>query len=145
MASGIVHDYISLAGGVLALAGCLYAGLSIDLALILSTSVVIGGVYLSPDLDLPRSRPSRRWGLMSFIWWPLRHYGHRSKLSHGWLIGSLARLAWLFVLASPLFLLGTPPAWILPYLGWATLGLLIGGELHLLIDLLTTGDNDRYG
>ena len=56
---------------------------------------LIGGLLLSPDLDT-RSRPSRRWGPLQLLWWPYRQLlRHRSLLSHGPVLGTLGRLAYL--------------------------------------------------
>lgn len=149
MASGIVHDRITYATAALAALGGMYFGLALSLVVVTSVSLVFGGIWLSPDLDLARSRPSKRWGILSFIWYPLRRRGHRSKLSHGWLVGSLFRIAWLLLCASPaivaaVWVLGPPPTWMWTYVGWAIVGVILGGEIHLLTDLITTGDNDRY-
>jgi uncharacterized metal-binding protein len=55
---------------------------------------LIGGLFLSPDLDT-RSRPTGRWGPLKLLWWPYRRMlRHRSLLSHGPLIGTLGRLAY---------------------------------------------------
>ncbi len=58
--------------------------------------------YLSPDLDLPQSKSSQRWGKLSFIW---KYYQafvpHRSLISHLPVISSLIRILYLLL---PLFL-----------------------------------------
>jgi uncharacterized metal-binding protein len=55
----------------------------------------VGWLFLSPDLDLPRSNPKRRWGLLGFIWIPYdQTHKHRGR-SHWPLFGSLERLAYL--------------------------------------------------
>jgi uncharacterized metal-binding protein len=56
---------------------------------------LIGGLWLSPDLDT-RSRPTRRWGLLAVFWLPYRRLvRHRGWLSHLPLLGSSCRLAYL--------------------------------------------------
>ena len=60
---------------------------------------LIGGLWLSPDLDT-HSRPLRRWGPIGWIWWPYRHWiPHRSLFSHGPVIGMALRLMWVMVCA----------------------------------------------
>jgi uncharacterized metal-binding protein len=111
---------------------------------------LIGGLWLSPDLDTP-SRPSRRWGPLQLLWWPYRRLlSHRSLLSHGLLLGTALRLAYLSVLialaAVLLAPLGAPPlSWWLeqaaslwqgqrPLLLTALVGLEASAWLHLLQD-----------
>ena len=59
-------------------------------------SFVIGGLFLSPDLDTI-SKPLARWGLLKIIWYPYRKcIKHRSCISHGLIIGTLGRVLYLF-------------------------------------------------
>ena len=91
MASGQQHDRATwilalpfglLWGPWLGLAGITAAGLAF----------LIGGLWLSPDLDT-RSNPSRRWGPLRLLWWPYRQLlRHRSLLSHSPFLGSAGRL-----------------------------------------------------
>jgi uncharacterized metal-binding protein len=56
---------------------------------------LVGGLWLSPDLDTI-SRPLRRWGPLALIWQPYRRcLRHRSIASHGPLLGTGLRLAYL--------------------------------------------------
>ena len=60
-----------------------------------AAAFLLGGLWLSPDLDI-RSNPTRRWGPLRWLWWPYRRLlVHRSLLSHGPLIGSAGRLLYL--------------------------------------------------
>ncbi|WP_448377143.1 DUF2227 family putative metal-binding protein [Fervidobacterium sp.] len=61
-----------------------------------------GTLYLSPDIDLPESRPSRRWGPLSLLWEPYRLLHPHRGASHSWVYGPLSRLLYLFL---PLFFL----------------------------------------
>jgi len=80
---------------------------ALPLALVLSVSVgpkhglsavvafLVGGLWLSPDLDT-HCRALRRWGPLRWIWWPYRRLiPHRSLWSHGPVLGTLSRLLWL--------------------------------------------------
>jgi uncharacterized metal-binding protein len=63
---------------------------------------LLGGLWLSPDLDT-RSNPTRRWGPLRLLWWPYRRLlRHRSLLSHSPFLGSTVRLLSLSWLAQPL-------------------------------------------
>jgi uncharacterized metal-binding protein len=63
-----------------------------------SLGFLVGGLWLSPDLDT-RSNPSRRWGPLAPLWAPYRKLvRHRGLLSHGPLLGSGLRLLYLSLL-----------------------------------------------
>ncbi|WP_157969066.1 DUF2227 family putative metal-binding protein [Thermus sediminis] len=90
---------------------------------------VVGTLYLSPDLDLPDSRPSRRWGPLSLLWEPYRALHLHRGASHSWVYGPLSRLLYLFL--PPFFLLITlgidPKLLLAPVLKWeVALPLLLG-------------------
>jgi len=91
MASGRNHDRATALwslpwGLVIALVLGWRAGL------IGAASFLIGGLWLSPDLDT-RSLALRRWGALQWLWWPYRPLlPHRSFWSHGPMIGALLRL-----------------------------------------------------
>jgi uncharacterized metal-binding protein len=114
------------------------------------SAFLLGGLWLSPDLDLP-SRASRRWGPLRALWWPYRRLlRHRSLLSHSPVLGSALRLAWLlawlmllvhllepFGLASPRQLLNMGEwLWLKqrPLLVAALVGIEASCWLHLLQD-----------
>ena len=107
MASGRAHDRATwlLAAPVALLwwpwlgpAGSIAAGLAF----------VLGGLWLSPDLDT-RSNPTRRWGPLRLLWWPYRRLViHRSLLSHAPLLGSAGRLLYLGALVLALSWLAQP-------------------------------------
>ena len=71
---------------------------------------LIGGLWLSPDLDT-NSRPYQRWGPLRWLWWPYRKaLRHRSVLSHSPLLGTLVRVGYLTGLALLLTGIAHPPA-----------------------------------
>ena len=71
---------------------------------------LIGGLWLSPDLDT-NSRPYQRWGPLRWLWWPYQKaLRHRSVLSHSPLLGTLVRVGYLTGLALLLTGLAHPPA-----------------------------------
>ena len=151
MASGQQHDratwLCALPFGLLwwpwlGLAGCASAGLSF----------LLGGLWLSPDLDT-RSNPSNRWGPLRWLWWPYRRLlRHRSLISHSPLLGSAVRLAYLLgLIAAGSWLLhpwGTPsPVQLLRELQrfWQeqrglSLAMLSGVEASSWLHLVQDGD-----
>jgi uncharacterized metal-binding protein len=99
MASGKNHDRaIYFATPVVGI--CIGYYLSPMLGLITASSHLLGGLYLSPDLDL-KSLPWKRWGILRFLWLPYQRIPHRHWLSHAPVIGSIGRLLYLGVLLSP--------------------------------------------
>jgi len=107
MASGRAHDratwLLALPFGLLwwpwlGISGLATAGLAF----------LLGGLWLSPDLDT-RSNPTHRWGPLRLLWWPYRRLlSHRSLLSHSPLLGTAGRLLYLAMLLTGLCLLAQP-------------------------------------
>jgi len=98
VATGRCHDSATLA---LTLPLGLLVGLwqGPRLGVTAAAAFLLGGLWLSPDLDTC-SRPSRRWGPLALLWWPYRHVvRHRGWLSHTPLLGTLTRLLYLGALA----------------------------------------------
>jgi uncharacterized metal-binding protein len=115
-----------------------------------SGAFLIGGLWLSPDLDT-QSRATRRWGPIALLWWPYRRWlPHRSVISHSPLLGSAGRLLYLGLLLSFASLLlgpwgapgpqqlieGLRHLWLQqrPLLVAALVGVELSGWLHLLQD-----------
>jgi uncharacterized metal-binding protein len=130
-------------------------------AMVLAGSCLVSGLIFSPDLDV-RSQPRRRWGRAGALWWPYEKLlPHRSRLSHGALIGPLFRLAYFFAVSYLLLwsLLWAIKEWVMPvdrngmFRGWrhdietfsqrhpdwvalALLGFVIGGLVHTVADVV---------
>jgi uncharacterized metal-binding protein len=113
---------------------------------------LLGGLWLSPDLDT-RSNATRRWGPLWLIWWPYRRLlSHRSLLSHSPLLGTGLRLLWVAVLVvaacTALQPLGAPAPQELLQRGqelWGSqrpllLAALVGLEASSWLHLLQDGD-----
>jgi uncharacterized metal-binding protein len=67
-------------------------------AIALMTGYSAGWLFLSPDLDLKQSRPSQRWGPLSFLWQPYRAMHRHRGWSHRPLVGTAGRLLYATVL-----------------------------------------------
>jgi uncharacterized metal-binding protein len=111
MTSGRHHDRATL-HLTLPVAGLTWALLGPVAAIACASGFLVGGLWLSPDLDT-HSVATRRWGPLALLWWPYRRLlRHRSLLSHSPLLGSAGRLAllagWLLLLAQGLPLVGGP-------------------------------------
>ncbi len=129
-----------------------------------TTLLVVGaylfsGLWLSNDLDID-SRIYRRWGPLRWLWYPYQKLiSHRSWLSHGFAIGPLGRMVYLYgmieltLMVAHLLILtvgGSPElveaglsitaqAW--PYVSAnphisvpVAVGLVLGGLAHSLVD-----------
>jgi uncharacterized metal-binding protein len=132
-----VHDFLTVAAAA-ALVPAYYAlaprpdGWS---AAILSGSCLLSGLLFSPDLDV-RSQPRRRWGRAGAIWWLYEQaVPHRSRLSHGTVMGPILRLVYFVTVAYLLVwgLLWAVKQWVMPLdrnglvRGWR-------GELYLFAE-----------
>jgi uncharacterized metal-binding protein len=107
MASGRSHD---CATGLLALPfGLLWWPLLGAMGtMVAAAAFLIGGLWLSPDLDT-RSNATRRWGPLRLLWWPYRRWlPHRSIFSHSPVLGTAGRLFYLGVLVMFITLLLMP-------------------------------------
>jgi len=98
MASGQQHDratcWLALPYGLL-----WWPWLGPRGAIVSAFAFLIGGLWLSPDLDT-NSRPYQRWGPLRWLWWPYRKaLRHRSVLSHSPVLGTLVRVGYLIGIA----------------------------------------------
>lgn len=55
---------------------------------------VVGTFLLSPDLDLPGSKPSRRWGCLRWLWLPYQVISRHRGVSHMPIVGTFIRLSY---------------------------------------------------
>lgn len=97
MPSGRTHDRItlwSLPWLVLLTFALTRSG---ELTLITSAGFLFSGLMFGPDLDI-HSIQFKRWGWLRWLWIPYQKaLSHRSRLSHGLLIGTILRILYLFV------------------------------------------------
>ncbi|MDV3351963.1 metal-binding protein [Leptolyngbyaceae cyanobacterium CCMR0082] len=97
MPSGKHHDRITLWLLPLVLIGAFFITLDMPLTVIVGLSFLLSGLMMGPDLDI-QSVQYRRWGLMRWIWYPYQvAIKHRSRWSHGPLIGTIVRVLYLGV------------------------------------------------
>jgi len=103
-------------------------------------------LFLSPDLDLRRSRPSQRWGIARILWRPYARIFRHRRLSHHLVLGPLTRIVYLALLTATalglLRVLGHRFAAV-PRLSSPTIGAAVGGVYlpnltHILVDRLAS-------
>jgi uncharacterized metal-binding protein len=99
MPSGSTHDRITLWSFPWVAGVTLITTRSSEITLIASSAFLFSGLMFGPDLDI-YSRQFQRWGKLRWIWLPYQKtLRHRSKFSHGILIGTIIRLFYLSSIA----------------------------------------------
>src|SRR5262245_52475802 len=69
-------------------------------SIIATVAMLFSGLMFGPDLDLD-SKPYRRWGPLKFLWKPYQAaLPHRSKLSHGPILGTVIRIGYFLIVFS---------------------------------------------
>lgn len=104
-------------------------------AIALTAAHILGGLWLSPDLDLPRKgrrcKAWHRWRRVGLGWFWNLYPGmvgkHRSWLSHYPILGTAGRLAYLSPLWLPVAI--ASPA-IIPYLPPIAIGVELAAIVH---------------
>jgi uncharacterized metal-binding protein len=67
---------------------------------IATVAMLFSGLMFGPDLDLD-SKPYRRWGPLRFLWKPYQAaLPHRSKFSHGPILGTVIRIVYFLIVFS---------------------------------------------
>tara|TARA_B100000131_G_C18089285_1_gene601514 strand:- start:1291 stop:1839 length:549 start_codon:yes stop_codon:yes gene_type:complete len=98
MASGQNHDKATKICCI-PIAICIGLFFGLGHGMIAGISFLIGGLWLSPDLDT-YSNSLKRWGFLKFLWWPYRKLiPHRSFFSHSPFIGTGFRLIYIVLLS----------------------------------------------
>ncbi len=156
MALGRAHDFVNL----LALPACLYF-VPKDFYLPFVGGYLVGTFLLSPDLDLPHSKPSKRWKKLRFIWKPYQALSRHRGTSHVPILGTFLRLTYLLLMIMFFYfvLLGISSKFV-PELGdmllsfdplellsrlaekeevfYFALGVVLSEVFHVALDLLTS-------
>lgn len=97
MPSGRTHDRITLWCLPFVTGSAFLLTNRLEIVVIVTLAFLVGGFMLGPDLDI-RSIQYRRWGLLRWIWLPYQKaLKHRSKLSHGPVIGTAIRVIYMGV------------------------------------------------
>jgi len=93
MALGKTHDFINL---LLMPIPLYFTPKEFYLPFVLG--YLIGTFFLSPDLDLRHSRPSKRWKKLKFLWLPYHKKAKHRGVSHIPVVGTFVRLLYLNIL-----------------------------------------------
>lgn len=102
MPSGRTHDIITYALIPPTLLGAWFYWGDWLVAAIATGAMIFAGLMFGPDLDL-HSRQYKRWGPLRFIWFPYMFaISHRSRLSHGLLLGTIFRIMYFIAVLAVL-------------------------------------------
>ena len=61
---------------------------------------VISSLLLTPDMDLAKSDPMNRWGVLRVLWKPYSYFFHHRGMSHNSLLGPISRVIYLGLIVS---------------------------------------------
>ena len=105
MPSGKTHDFITLLLAAPTFAVAWGLTRSLTLAAVVTVATLFGGFMFGPDLDI-QSRQYTRWGPLRFLWLPYKVvFRHRSRLTHGIVLGTLVRVLYFTGVLAALTLL----------------------------------------
>jgi len=163
MPSGKVHDKIAVISIIpVFFAGYVLLKFNLISSLVLTFCILFSQLMFGPDLDA-KSTQYKRWGIIKWIWLPYRKiFRHRSKFSHGLLLGPALRCVYLICAVLLVFIginfivynyFGINPALrminagrhgiyclqlVEPYIILVLSGFFIGAAIHTLTDKITS-------
>ncbi len=96
MPSGKNHDRLTLICLPFVVMISILATVNIILTILITSSFLFSAFMFGPDLDI-YSIQFKRWGILRYLWLPYQKMiNHRSFFSHGFLIGTLGRIVYIF-------------------------------------------------
>lgn len=139
MPSGRTHDAVTFVLAVPAVAVTYMLTRSLSAAVTVGAAFVFGGIMFGPDLDTV-SRHYSRWFFLRFLWLPYRWcFKHRSRFSHGLILGALLRVIYFMGVSTLIVFAGAviwasiegsrPPAFNDLTLAWQKIGEFIRADL----------------
>ncbi len=100
MPSGQTHDFITILLAAPTAAATYHFTRDWTLTAIVTGAMIFGGLMFGPDLDT-QSRPYTRWGPLRLLWWPYKvALPHRSRWSHGIILGTLVRVVYFSLIVA---------------------------------------------
>jgi len=98
MPTARAHDIITVTLAPPTFAATYLLTRSVDLSIIVTSAMLFAGFMFGPDLDI-QSKQYVRWGPLGFLWWPYKVvFRHRSRFSHGILLGTAIRVLYFAVM-----------------------------------------------
>jgi uncharacterized metal-binding protein len=118
MPSGRTHDRITLWSLPVIVGLSMLATRNSKITLLLASGYLFSGLMFGPDLDI-HSVQFKRWGIFRGIWIPYqKKMRHRSRYSHGFLLGTIIRVAYLLTIVGAIAGVGVAIAHLLFDLPW---------------------------
>ena len=143
---GFEHTRVNLLCTVAIAGGMMLTGRE-DAAYGISLGMVIGTLWITPDLDLTYNDARRNWGPLRWIWNPYASACRHRGINHMYVIGPIMRLLYLALwFAAPAYFLWTlltrTGSWPelsvpLPPVTFVLAGYVAAQWLHLLCDGIT--------
>lgn len=143
---GFEHTRVNLLCTVAIAGGMMLAGRE-DAAYGIGLGMVIGTLWITPDLDLTYNDARRNWGPLRWIWNPYASACRHRGINHTYVIGPIMRLLYLALwFAAPAYFLRTlltrTGSWPelsvpLPPITFVLAGYFAAQWLHLLCDGIT--------
>lgn len=100
MPSGRTHDVITFLLAAPAFAATYAITRDVAASATLGLAFLFGGLMFGPDLDTV-SRQYSRWSIFRSLWFPYRSFfKHRSRFSHGLILGALIRVVYFMGIVS---------------------------------------------
>ncbi|BBA80014.1 hypothetical protein RGRSB_1602 [cyanobacterium endosymbiont of Rhopalodia gibberula] len=133
MPSGRTHDHITFWSLPLLVGFTYFFSSDKRLTLLIAGSYLFSGLMFGPDLDI-HSIQYKRWGIIRGMWLPYRYLiKHRSLFSHGFLIGTILRLLYLFTILILVAIIGVVIVQLIWRFDWS-----LQQFIHKVIQLMTT-------
>lgn len=148
MASGKTHDqsiFISLPGFLV----LIFHNVTTDALTLVTFSIfyIFSGLYLSPDIDMKKSRPSQRWSILKVYWHPYRalfkHKGNffnRNFFTHFPVIATTIRLSYFLFIPVTVLAVNNFNNWesFLYHLVVLFVACELASLVHLILDIVYT-------
>jgi uncharacterized metal-binding protein len=100
MPSGKTHDAITFVLAAPTFAAAFVATAELSISIAVTAAFLFGGLMFGPDLDTA-SKQYSRWKFLRPLWFPYRTaFKHRSRWSHGLVIGTLFRVVYFMGVVS---------------------------------------------
>ena len=100
MPSGNTHTTLAISVAALSFGVATYLGYS-QQGIAVATGIIVGDLWLSPDLDGAASNAKRRWGILKCIWRIYERFPHRHPCTHWPILADIIRLGYLALVALP--------------------------------------------
>ena len=96
----VINTLIGTASGIYLYSADIY---TLNQVAMSASVFMFATLFLSPDLDLNYSRPTKNWGPLKFVWRPYSWLSKHRGLSHNVFMGTFCRILYITIVATVLF------------------------------------------